>query len=156
MTNFEYYKERIDNINKTDCNFGISKYNGIPIECKELTCHDCKFKDKNGGTCSYERIVWSHEEYTKHPKLTKKERQFCELVETGWIVRGELGGLNFWIKKPEKRHQGAYGYWLASSNDDKKYNNEIGSCLNMPFSFITWDDAEPWSIEDLLKLEVEE
>ena len=152
MTNFEYYKEEILEIINNGDSLGVCK--GKPVKCTSIECSECISSDGQG--CDKGIYPWLYAEHTEQPKLTKKERQFCELVETGWIVRGELGDLNFWIKKPEKRHQGAYGYWMASSNDDEKYNNGISNCLNIKFSFITWDDAEPWSVEDLLKLEVEE
>lgn len=159
MTNFEYYKDEILEITNKGNAFGL--YKSKPISCIDVKCVNCDFSSskKHNNPCSVNRMKWLYEEYVKppkQPKLTKKERQLCELVETGWITRDESGCLNYYIKKPEKRDQYKYGYWVVNSDDDKKYNNNISSCLNTPFSFITWDDAEPWSIEDLLKLEVEE
>lgn len=83
MTNFEYYKEQIlETVNKHSTNFAV--VDGKPISCAVTPCPDCQIK---GGICAVERIKWLYEEHIEQPKLTKKERQFCELIETGWIAR---------------------------------------------------------------------
>ena len=117
MTNFEYYEAEILEIINNGNSLGVCK--GKPVRCTSIECSECISSDGSG--CDKGIYNWLYAEHKEQPKLTKKERQFCDLVETGWIVRGELGDLNFWIKKPEKRHQGAYGYLMASSNDDEKY-----------------------------------
>lgn len=80
------------------------------------------------------------------PKLTKRERTLCELIGFGRIARDEGGALYWYEDKPWK----ANGMWHC-----------IDECITLevfdtPFMFIEWEDDEPWEVEDLLKLEVEE
>ena len=115
-----------------------------------MTCYlDTKCDFHNTPDCDVAMIKWLYSEHKVQPKLTKKERQFCELVETGYISRDKDGALFWFDSKPIK---GMYIWsnagksWSLSNFINKKFN----------FHFITWDDKEPWSVEDLLKLEVEE
>lgn len=82
----------------------------------------------------------------KAPKLTKRERVFCEFVEKGYIARDENGNLIYYATKPEK---GAYIHEWFSSGTFMRLKKEF-------FEFITWEDDKPWAVADLLKLEVEE
>ena len=145
MTNFEYYKETILEITNKGIDFGL--FHNKPIACPEVGCDKCSLKEEN---CSREVFKWLYAEYEEHveqPKLTKKERQFCELVETGWFARCKNGDLCIYSEKPTK----LTNCWFSNY---KTYSNI--TLFNLPFTFITWEDEEPWSIEDLLKLEVEE
>ena len=150
MTNFEYYKEEILNIINENEDFGL--LNNKPTPCVHIGCEEC---DLDQGRCSKDVFKWLYAEHKEQPKLTKKERQFCELVETGWITRDRDGKLGFRTLKPSK----GISYWNVDDHEHPDYiympiyHKPIFECN---FSFITWDDAEPWSIEDLLKLEVEE
>lgn len=154
MTNFEYYKEEILKIINDKSAFGVCKNSNQPIACENSLCDICIAEGV--GLCDKAIYPWLYAEYTEQPKLTKKERQFCELVETGWITKNLHGSIEYWActKKPNSLPDGE---WLGFSD----YNFTIGSiCISyfdimkQTFSFMT--DKEPWSIEDLLKLEVEE
>lgn len=81
------------------------------------------------------------------PKLTKRERAFCELIGDGYIARD--GGENlFWYdEKPWKTGE----VWNCTG---EIITLEVFD--EIPFMFITWEDDEPWAVEDLLRLEVEE
>ena len=143
MTNFEYYKEEILNIINDGNSLGVCK--GKPVKCTSIECSECISSDEQG--CDKGIYPWLYAEHKEQPKLTKKERQFCELVETGWISRCKNGNLCIYSRKPTK----LTNCWFSN------YDNYADLTLfKLDFSFITWDDAEPWSVEDLLKLEVEE
>lgn len=147
MTNFEYYKEQIlETVNKHSTNFAV--VDGKPISCAVTPCPDCQIK---GGICAVERIKWLYEEHIEQPKLTKKERQFCELVETGWIARDNYDNrdcLKWYKDKPYKQND----VWVLNGT---YFAIDLKETIHIKFSFIKWED-EPWSVEELLKLEVEE
>ena len=148
MTNFEYYKEEILKLVDDYQDFGI--FNNKPVACQRLNCDECQLDKEN---CTKGLFDWLYAEHVEQPKLTKKERQFCELVETGWLARDSDRRLFLFKKKPVKHD----GMW--DSIGCRSYlilDKEMNFVESMDFTFITWDDAEPWSIEDLLKLEVEE
>lgn len=151
MTNFEYYKETILEIMNQgySCHCAFSVVDNKPNLCSERFCKNCDFY-KTG--CSPRAAVrWLYEEHKEQLKLTKKERQFCELVETGWIARDADERLYYFKEEPARDKQRKV--W-----DEVPFSKiiEINQFDNCNFSFITWEDEEPWSIEDLLKLEVEE
>ena len=155
MTNFEYFKDIILKITNRGEHLAI--VDGKPVACESFNdCRDCCQLDM--ANCQIDRMKWLYAEHIEKPRLTKKERQFCELVESGWIARNKNGDLYFYepyIEPPYKldkadstiwRHD-AMMYFLSDENSD---------LFHIQFTFIKWGDTEPWSIEDLLKLEVEE
>lgn len=148
MTNYEYWKDTIQAIWDKNGKVGVTK-NEVPCDCYNINCNDCiMFDDHN--QCQEDIFKWLMAEYVDKPKLTKKERQFCELVETGYIARDFNGSIYYYCSKPFKKDR----YWYRSWEDNFKLNPILFS--EDDFIFIDWGDKEPWSIEDLLKLEVEE
>ena len=143
MMNFEKYKDEILKIVNTGDN--IAKKDGKITGCKKIPCPLCEFSfERNGEICSINTIKWLFAEAT--PTLTKRERGFCEMVGEGYIARDEDGILfHSQINKPH-RETGIWG--LGSGNYVVLRNSD--------FKFIAWDDEEPWAVEDLLKMEVEE
>ena len=143
LTNFEKYKDQILKITN---NNDVFAFDGRKLHCcEDYECDDCVFRTFQLN-CRCERIKWMYEEYHEPtPKLTKAERDFCMTIdEDGYIARDEDGRIFLYDKLPEKgenRHL-CTGNLMRISPD--------------AFSFIQWDDEKPWSIEDLLKLEVEE
>lgn len=139
MTNFEKYKDEILDITKN----GWAKVtkDGKVTACSSK-CEDCAFYYNNVGGCRNAFIKWLYGE--AKPTLTAKERAFCEIVAEGYIARDKEGDLYVYANEPQKGKI----QWC----DDVDYiplNNEY-------FPFITWEDEEPWTVEELLKLEVEE
>lgn len=144
MTNFEYYKEKIlDFASKNDC--GIALVNNKIIPCDDAECYMCQFYQTT-SSCEQNLLKWLYTEHIVPPTLIKKEHQFCELIETGYIARDENGKLYWYTNKPSKREH----TWYSS------YQCMLITSAPLPvkFDFITWEDKEPWSVEDLLKLEV--
>ena len=85
------------------------------------------------------------------PKLTKRERAFCELITDGYITRD--GDMALWWNEYKPIKDMDFYEWSGT---------DCGNLVNLelfdeiPFMFIQWEDDEPWAVEDLLKLEVEE
>ena len=145
MTNFEYYAEQIKAVNY---DFAVSKDSEI-MWCGTFKCDKCKFNTK--GKCRSNKIKWLYEEHIEQPKLTKNEHKLCEILKDGYIARDKSGSLYSNIEKPFKSDSKSYWnihgeYWYI--------NNLILNDCN--FSFIKWEDDEPWAVSDLLKLEVTE
>lgn len=147
MTNFEKYVNTIINIrnqDSTDIAFAVDVKTGALGRCSEVGCDYCKFSCRHSGNscCEVNIVRWLFEKYQKPvPKLTKAERGFCEILQTGYIARNKSGNL-FVYNVPPRRTEIV---WLAS----------IWRELNCSFyPFITWESGKAWSIEDLLKLEV--
>ena len=146
MTNFEKYKDEILGISRTQA-IAISKRRNAPEKCIYSVCSECLLHE--GTYCNQKAIFqWLYSEYQEPaPKLTKAERGFCEIVKTGYIARDAVKKcLLYYSEEPEIDLNGYYRY---SPYDSVELPLE-------PFSFITWGDEKPWSIEELLKLEVEE
>lgn len=139
MTNFEKYKDEILLLAKN--NRGFAFHMNKITDCKLSGCKNCIFT----GTCIANRIKWLYEEYQEPaPKLTKAEKGFCEVVKDGYIARDKNGDLYLYNNPP-----------YVTETDWR----ECGHCTRLCskfFPFITWESNKAWSIEDLLKLEVEE
>lgn len=90
--------------------------------------------------------------YQKTPKLTKKERLFCELMGRGYFARSAAGTLWWCEEKPEKDM--TFNAWRC--DDENPSMPVVVWATKTCFDFIQWEDSEPWAVEDLLKLEVEE
>lgn len=142
MTNFEKYKEKIAKIVRNDKFISLNKNTRVLGECGSISCYNCRFL----GNCAIEALEWLYEEYQEPaPKLTKKERAFCEIVRHGYIARDENGSIACHFPEPQKN--------IPRHSWHNFYNYKIFLDENS-FSFIEWKDEKPWSIEDLLKLEV--
>lgn len=142
MTNFEYWKDRILEINE---DAGIAIINGKPCNCSIKECEHCDIFLK-GKTCRQKFVEWLYSEHEEKPKLTKRERKLCEALETGWIAANKSGKV----------------YWYSSLpiKGDNAYVN-CGKSMYLSgavfhFDFIDFEDEEPWMVENLLQLEVEE
>ena len=142
MTNFEKYKDEILKLTEHTCHFGL--VNGRLLSCYEMNCSNCKFDVKN---CVKTRFQWLYEEHNEPaPKLKPKERVFCEAFyeDYFYIARDDDGLLFLYECEPVK----AADIWSAMGDCNIRLNESL-------FPFIDWTDEKPWSIADLLKLEVE-
>lgn len=142
MTNFEKHYNTIKEYAKKNKLFAI--INNIPANCESIdSCKKCYFYYDGNYHChlSLDLIKWLLEE---NRTLTKEEHAFCEMVNTGYLMRNENGELWYSIKEPYRlRNQ-----WV----------NPIIFFMNPKlfpqFTFISWKD-EPYKIEDLLTYPVE-
>lgn len=142
MTNFEKYKDEILEISRTQP-IAINKRRNAPEECSYNVCSECLLHE--GTYCNQKAIFqWLYSEYQEPaPKLTAEEYAFCKIVTNGYIARNERGSLYIYGEKPVQNISG----WRALNW--KELNRDY-------FQFITWESGKAWSINDLLKLEVEE
>lgn len=147
MTNFEKYKDDILRIAAVDDTPALEK--GKVLRCNYTACEKCEFANHENGNCNHNLFKWLYAEYKEPaPKLTSKERAFCEVISVfpnRYIARGSDSQLILFCGKPIKEDQTWDIDWCGSYfSIDEDF-----------FPFIKWEDEEPWSIEDLLKLEVE-
>lgn len=140
MTNFEKYKDKILPLAKN--NRGFAFHMNKITDCKLSGCKNCIFT----GACIANRIKWLYEEYQEPvPKLTKAEKGFCEIIKDGYIARDKNGDLYLYNNPP----------YVTETDWRADYGHCTRLCSKF-FPFITWESNRNWSIEDLLKLEVEE
>ena len=140
MTNLEKHKKEILYIAKNNAKMAVSKKSLKPQYCIDTECTQCLF---NPEDCDMAIIEWFCQEYQEPaPKLTKKERVFCEIVRHGYIARDKDGSLCVYDSFPVQRILSWFeDLWIKIDPDT--------------FRFITWESGKVWSIESLLKLEVE-
>lgn len=153
MTNFEKYKDEILKLSEESKLVAV-KLDGSPIDCDILdNCHECKLNqgidiNNRKSSCGFIRIRWLYEEYIEPIRLTRKQRKFLEFLEAGWIVRYESGKLGWYAEKP---------MW-----DGFVWVNKPSAPILVidakivDFPFIESENKEPFSVEKMLTLEVEE
>lgn len=148
MTNFERYFSEIKEIvfsgkriAKDDS--GIKACKGFP------SCIGCDFLSESATVhCSALCMQWMCEEYIEPIKLTRKQRKFLEFIETGWIVRYESGKLGWYAEKP---------MWDGFVWVNKPFAPILVIDTKIvDFPFIESENKEPFSVEKMLTLEVEE
>ena len=147
MTNYEYWKDTVQAIWDRGKTVGITEEE-VPCDCHSMCCENCIIY--GGNNCQESAFKWLMAEHVDKPKLTRKERQFCELVETGYIARDFNGNVYYYNNRPDK--EGTLWYSIPKNSINLKYI----LFSDNHFKFIEWSDKEPWAIEDLLKLRVEE
>lgn len=165
----ESIKERIENADKTELTWehhfdelieilvekiAVEKDSGRLRECESFECEGCLFGERRGNddcnTSAREWLLSPYKPVEKVPKLSRKEKCLVEFLETGWIARDESGSSYWYSEKPTKFEDiGAWDTMEANGEDLRAFRaSEL-------FSFIRWEDEEPWSIEELRRLEVE-
>ena len=145
-TNFEFYKDeiltKVSPFYKTKC-----IVHSFKLALGEKYGEDCDCANYSCAEGVQELIEWLYAEHIEPPKLTKRERAFCEVLETGWIARDKDRSM-CWFPADAEVEKGQR-MWHG-----KKFVNI--SSIGLSFALIKWEDEKPWSVEDLLKLEVME
>ena len=99
------------------------------------------------------KVLWERKE-KKDIKLTTEERAFLNSIllvsDYKYIARDANSSLYVYKTKPSKSWCN-YKFILGDGNYYFKSKNITDKTKGM-FEFITWDDDEPYLIEDLLKL----
>lgn len=104
-----------------------------PDECDDISCRRCGERTRE----------WLEEEYKEPITLTEDEKVILKNVDKQYtyIARDKSKNLYVYSEKPLK--QG--GEWIT----------QYGNCCELAFShlfqFISWEDKEPYLIEDLLR-----
>lgn len=137
-TNYDHYKDEIKEQTRYDMNsmcYFINRLKDENFECD----YDC-------GKCFCETIEWLNQEYKAPIKVTQTEYHILKGLDDKWkyIARDENGDL-FLYKNCPTRGIDVWGY-------DDYYHRFYA--FNALFTFIKWEDEEPYSIEELLKCEV--
>lgn len=132
MTNFEFYADEIKTLN-----YDFAYGNGKVSQCLCGVCGEkCEFY--GGDSCTQAKIEWLYSEHIEQPKLTQNERKLCEILKDGYMSR-DIHEILVWSR-------------LKNTEEYEIYTYALNDC---EFSFIKNGD-EPWSVEELLKLEVVE
>ena len=147
MKNREKFAKEILDIACKGNHFGVTKAGEI-ISCPETDCEKCLFNDDIDCDVSLEQ--WSESEYIEKPTITSKEKKFLDILlpDCKYIARDSSNALYVYYKKPIRNKE----CWLS----DDSYYCVSRDLYGSMFGFIKWDDEEPWSIEDLKKLEVKD
>lgn len=151
MTNLEKYVNTIINIrnqDSTEVAVAMDIETGVLRRCSEVGCKRCKFSCRYSGNicCEVNIVRWLFSKYQEPaPKLTKTEKGFCEIIKDGYIARDKNGDLYLYNNPP----------YVTETDWRANYGHCTRLCTKF-FPFITWESNRNWSIEDLLKLEVEE
>ena len=110
---------------------------------------------RDGDTSNFE-LIWERKE-KKEIKLTKKERAFLNSILLlsdyyKYIARDKDGELGLYMSKPVKGSL-FNSYWVYEDRIMYTSNyKDITANTKGMFEFITWEDEEAYSIEELLKL----
>ena len=148
MKNFDKYeKEIMEYVCSGDT---IAIVDGKPVPCSSTRCEVC-LASLSERPCGYVRKEWFNAEYTETIKLNKYERSLCEALQKGWIAKNKGEGFSIYEEKPKKMEDFWYGAGYYTSTATIRHINP-----KIRFSFMNWEDAEPWSVAALLELEVEE
>ena len=154
MTNREYYKEQILDI---ACNSGlisIDKTTGKLFKCGVFDCDDCLF---NVIKCEDQIKEWANTEHIENPQLTKNEKLFLSLLQEKWkyIARDMDDSLLLYASKPIK-HIDIWGVYDSDGTNIDALSIDTLLLDDCKFTMVKWRDENPWLIEDLKKLPVEE
>ena len=138
MTNREWLLNKMQNMTDED----ISEiFMGCNYFCRVQdykTCENGKYE------CKACRVNWLKAEHKEKITLSEAERVILENIDKDykWIARDKEKCLRCYDSKPVKGND----FWNITG---KKYTHMGG--FNHLFQFITWQDDEPYNIEELLK-----
>lgn len=135
-------------IEETDAVIAVTKKDG---SFGDGTTYEIAFTSHIGKPV---RVI-NHIEIDKmvKPTLNEYEKKFLEILRPNfYIARDKKGGLYAYADKPTKCNQ----EWATNNGNYYWLNLTTNSYMHpsIKFDFITWDDEEPWKVENLLKLDV--
>lgn len=142
MTNYEKYKNFIKEHIESNESFGI--INGIPKDCREISCAKCIFDDSCYASCYNDNSIfkfftWLDTEVKESYILTKEELAFCLMAKTGYLWRNTKYNYLFYFKEK------------PVGNSSLGYDGERCTCLEPPlFPSFDFIKNELVSIEDIL------
>lgn len=156
MKNREKFAKEIIDIACKGLEFAVTKSSKITY-CSQISCKKCIFKSPKDSekTCRIKRYEWSESEYVEKPKYTiaSREQKFLDTLvpDCKYIARDGNNRLYIYGKKPIREDKSES--WIP---DNSNYYCATKDIFGNMFDFIKWGDVEPWSIEDLKKLEVKD
>lgn len=156
MTNFEFYKDKLMAI--ADDGSDVAMVKGEPAACDDVMCSQCELGEFN---CGVSLIHWLYAEHVEKPKINKKTKMFFDAIETGWVSRDRNGAVYIWADgyKPRKGDNVGIPCWVREATAAFRCIQIGNESIDKIFPFLTldfikWEDEEPWSVEDIRKLEV--
>jgi len=156
MKNREKFAKEILDIACSGRSIAVTKENKIAY-CSNISCESCMFDGcgKHIGrsqACSDQLREWAESEYVeKKPTITSREKNFLDallLLSNYYIARDKDNSLYVYYDKPIRGEK----LWVSNYPCHNPPKDMYGSM----FDFIKWEDEEPWSVEDLKKLEVKD
>lgn len=156
MKNREKFAKEILDIACNGRSIAVTKENKI-VYCSNISCESCMFDGcgKHIGrsqACSDRLREWTESEYVEKHTITSREKKFLDTLvfNCKYIARDGNNTLYIYYKKPIRNDKAES--WV--SDDNSYYYYVSKDIFGIMFDFIKWEDEEPWSIEDLKKLEV--
>lgn len=127
------------------------KADGKLCICQKTSCKECIFYDRANPYCRDRIRAWANSEYIERPVISKRDKAFLEYLreEYEFIARDENDKLFIYETQPRK----VGACWNSASLIHERYLY-LNQHFNVDFPMIKWSDEEPWTIEDLKKLEV--
>lgn len=153
MKNIEKYsKEILEYAGSVNDRIAVRKSTGEPCSCSDdtLKCEDCIRYVNN---CCEDELLhkWAMAEYVEPVVISESDRAFLDYLKDKWkyMTRSKAGELSVYINKPSKDE--CFGIWYDVARNTLPNSLKL---LELNFPMVKWEDAEPWKIEDLKKLEV--
>ena len=155
MINAEKYKEQLRKANIDTVmfeNWGFDNITKTFRQCGCMFCKKCVMNDieknerKNYVGCNHARMTWLLSEYVEPILLNELEYNIIKFIKDNtkisYIARDKDGTLFLYDSEPHKSK--ANDWWLGKGSTPFTPFNKM-------FSFIKWEDEEPYSISDILK-----
>lgn len=154
MKNREKFTKEILDIACKGDTIAVTEDNKVAC-CCDINCHKCLFykTDDYGSYCDDEEpMKWSESEYVEKPTITSREKNFLGSILSNfkYIARDSNDALCIYYNKPKRN---SMDNWIT---DDDNCYYVLRDMYGSMFNFIKWENEEPWSIEDLKKLEVKD
>ena len=155
MKNREKFAKEILNVACNGRLMAVTKDNEV-VCCDNINCESCMFESLVGRSqaCSDRLREWAESEYVEKPTITSREKNFLDLIVSKWkyIARDKDKNLYVFDSLPSKGDNG----WRIENILMCDYCNIFKKLFGDMFDFIKFENEEPWSIEDLKKLEVKD
>ena len=134
MTNREWLLNKMQNMSDEEFSNFLDGSGEICSFMKQNDCFD--------GNCPECREQWLKQEHKEKITLSEAERIILENIDKDyrWICRDKDGTIYICKGKPFKDEE----IWQNGDGNIVEFYNHL-------FRFITWEDSEPYNIEELLK-----
>lgn len=155
MKNREKFAKEILDIVCEGGSLAVTKDNKV-VNCDNVNCGQCLLykTDDYGSYCDGNSLYrWAESEFVEKHTITSREKKFLDalLPDFTYIARDGNDRLYIYGKKPIREDKSES--WVS---DNSNYYCVTRDIFGNMFDFIKWEDEEPWSIEDLKKLEVKD
>ena len=141
MTNREWLLNEMQNMSDEEFVRNLEDFCRDNVNVCKIMREECE----DTGDCTECIIKWLKAEHKEKITISEAERIILGNINKDykWICRDKDNTLKLYIYKP-KNHK---GNWFA---DEVTISYRL-ECFNHLFQFITWNDSEPYNIEELLK-----